>query len=246
MSVSFRGAVMTHVSELVAISVIGSLAVLTGAAGHASQGVAPADVLAARPLQIVYEGGVVDGSCALVYMDSRVEDVMLYFVTSARLFKTPDGQPLPDARAIRVTLDGGNQVTVGRQDVFLPIGNLVDVAVLRAEAPYAAVLPGTMSFDAPPPAGSDFLIAGYDDGGALATVAEHVRFLSTRLVVGDRDVSGLAGCLGAPAISADGIFGVVSECDAGRAPVVTLLALASPFLARHVPGLMVRPTLRER
>lgn len=31
-----------------------------------------------------------------------------------------------------------------------------------------------------------------------------------------------------------------------RAPVITLLSMAHPLIARHVPGLMVRPTLRER
>ena len=31
-----------------------------------------------------------------------------------------------------------------------------------------------------------------------------------------------------------------------RAPVITLQSMAYPLIARHVPGLMVRPTLRER
>jgi len=226
-----------------AIALICSLAVLPVAPGRVAAAGTPADALAARPLHLVHESGTVDGTCALVYAESRVQDVVLYFITSARLFKTPDGETLPSARAMRVTLEGGSEVTVRRQDVFLPMGNLVDLAVLRAEAPADTYLPRIMTFD-PPPAGSDFSIAGYDRSGALATIAEHVRFTSTRIVVGDRAAAGLVGCVGAPAISEDGIFGVVSECDADRAPVITLLAVAYPLIDRHVPGLMVRPTMR--
>jgi hypothetical protein len=228
-----------------AISLVCSLGILTGVPGRAAAASAPADARAARPLQLVYESRTFDGTCALVHAESREHDVALYFITSARLFKTAEGEPLPPARAIRVTLDDGSEVAVRHEDVFLPMGNLVDVAVLRAAAPSATFVPGAMTFAAPP-SGSDFLIAGYDRDGAQATIAEHARFVSTRLVVGDRDASGLAGCVGAPAISADGIYGVVSECDVNRAPVITLLSMAYPLIARHVPGLMVRPTLRER
>ena len=52
-----------------------------------------------------------------------------------------------------------------------------------------------------------------------------------------------AAIAGAPAISEDGIYGVVSECEANRAPVITLLAVAHSFIARQVPGLTIRPTL---
>jgi hypothetical protein len=51
---------------------------------------------------------------------------------------------------------------------------------------------------------------------------------------------------GAPAISADGIYGIVTDCDVNRAPIVMPLAVAYSFLARHVPDLMTRPTVTER
>jgi hypothetical protein len=101
-----------------------------------------------------------------------------------------------------------------------------------------------MTFTAPPP-GSEFLIAGYDRDGAQATMAEHARLVSTRLVVDDREASWLAGCVGAPAISAAGIEGVVSERNLNRA-VVTLLSMICPLIARQSPGLRVGPTPRER
>lgn len=220
---------------------IGLLSLPARAAGAS----APSDVRAARPLQIVRASGTLEGTCALVYAEPGEDDVLLYFVTAARLFKTAEGEPLAPARAIRVTLGDGRTVPVQREDVFLPMGNFVDIAVLRATAPNATFVSGTMTFSVPPP-GRDFLIAGYDRNGVPATVTEHVRFVSTRLVVGDRDASGLEGCVGAPAISADGIYGIVTDCDVNRAPIVMPLAVAYSFLARHVPDLMTRPTVTER
>ena len=220
---------------------IGLLSLPVRAAGAS----APADLRAARPLQIVRDSGTLEGTCAIVYADPVEDDVLLYFVTASRLFKTAEGEPLAPARAVRVTLEDGSAVSVRHEDVFLPVGNFLDVAVLRAVAPRTASVSGTMTFSVPPP-GREFLIAGYDRGGVPATVIEHVRFVSTRLVVGDRDASGLMGCVGAPAISADGIFGIVTECDVNRAPIVMPLAVGYSFLARHVPDLMIRPTATER
>lgn len=99
---------------------------------------------------------------------------------------------------------------------------------------------------APPAIASAFEIAGYDGAGNPATITAHVRFASTRLLVGDRDISGLAGCIGAPAIGLDGLYGIVSECEPNRAPVITRLSMAYSFLARNLPGLQPRPTLKEQ
>ena len=69
------------------------------------------------------------------------------------------------------------------------------------------------------------------------TVEEHIRFESTRQVFGSRDASGLLGCVGAPAMSADGVFGVVRECEVKCCPVISLLSVARRFIERHVPQL---------
>jgi hypothetical protein len=162
---------------------------------RAADASAPADARAARPLQIVRASGTLEGTCALVYAEPGEDDVLLYFVTAGRLFRTAEGEPLAPARTVRVTLEDGSAVSVRHEDVFLPVGNFLDVAVLRAVAPRTALVTGAMTFSMPPPA-REFLIAGYDRDGAPATVTEHVRFVSTRLVVGDRDASGLKGCAG--------------------------------------------------
>ena len=54
--------------------------------------------------------------------------------------------------------------------------------------------------------------------------------------MGDRDASGILGCKGAPAIVEGRVFGLVSECAAGRTPSITPLSAARSFLSRNVPG----------
>jgi len=61
------------------------------------------------------------------------------------------------------------------------------------------------------------------------------------LVVGDGGVSELDGCIGTPATAA-GVFGVVTSCDAGRLPLVTLLRQARPFISYYIPALATPPT----
>jgi hypothetical protein len=221
------------------------LAVLVSGATVRGTGRAPDDGRAARPLRVVYEHRVFDATCALIHTEPSDDGLALYFVTSARLFKTAEGEPFRPASAVQITLEDGTEIAVRREDVSLPIGNLVDIAVLRAEVPLAAVAAGSITFDPPAPA-SAFVIAGFDADGAPATIAAHVRFASTRLIVGNRDASPIAGCVGAPALGDDGIFGVVSECDANRAVVITPLSVAYAFVVKHVPGLSGRLTLRDQ
>ena len=226
-------------------SMIGLLLLfLTAPVPQAGAGNAPDDARAARPLRVIYDGRVFDATCALIHTEPSGNGLALYFVTSARLFKTADGGPFRPAAAVYVTLEDGTEIAVRREDIALPIGNLVDIAVLRAEVPNTTVAAGSMTFDPPAPA-SGFIVAGYDGDSAPATIAAHVRFASTRLIIGDRDASAIAGCIGAPALDDEGIFGVVSECDGNRAVVITPLSIAYAFIVRHVPGLVGRPTLRD-
>jgi hypothetical protein len=200
---------------------------------------------AAARLEVVYESGTFEGTCALIYAEPSEDAATLYFVTSSRLFKTPHGQAFLPPRTVRVILANGDVIPVPRGGIVLPMGTLVDVAILRVTAPTAPLAPTSLNLDTPS-AGEPFEVAGYDREGLPASVPQHVRFRSTRLVVGDRDASGLAGCVGAPALNADGIYGIVSECDANRPPVVTLLSMACALLARTIPGALARTTLRNQ
>jgi len=198
---------------------------------------------AAARLQVAYPNATIDATCALIDLAPGDGHTTLYFLTSAQPFRTVRGDPFPPPQSIVITLTDGETIVVPRAGVVLPLGSLVDIALLRVDVAIPPASPSLITFDAPP-AGSRFRIDGYDRDGATASVAENARFVSTRYLIGDRDAAGLGGCLGAPAFFEGSLFGVVSDCGPQRAPTITLLSFVYPFLERHVPNLLVRPTLR--
>jgi hypothetical protein len=219
------------------------LALVLTLAGGAFRSDDRPEIRAAFPLRVVYERAALDGVCALVAVEANANGAALYFITSARLFKTAQGDVLAPASEVRVIMDDGTEVNVPREYRYLPMGSFTDVAVLRADVATSDLVPAAMGFSVPPP-GRAVEIAAYTGAGMRRVEAQHVRFTSTRFIVGDRDLSNLA-CVGAPAIDGDEIVGVVSECEPGRAPLITPLSIAFSFLARQIPGVIGRPTLRE-
>jgi hypothetical protein len=186
-------------------------------------------------IRVVSDAGEVHGTAMLVRREDASAGAVLYFLTSARLFRAPDGDRQRVSKTIELRLDETRTLNVRREDAFFAGNGLVDVAVLRATAADAPPLqPRPIVFN-PPPVGTVFLLSGIDDTGGVKTVAKHVRFESTLLVVGDRDASDLVGCVGAPAIAPDGVFGIVRECEAHRPPVISLLSMVQSFLERYVP-----------
>jgi len=187
-------------------------------------------------VRVVGDAGVVHGTAALIRRDDRDDDTILYFLTSAHLLRAADrGQRLSDA--IQLRLDETCTVEAKREDVLFAGNDFVDVAIVRVSgARIPSLHPRPLQYDAPP-LGSVFLISAVDETGSVKTVSQHVGFESTLLVTGDRVAPDLAGCTGAPAIGPSGIFGVVRECEAGRPPVVSLLAMAQSVLQRYVPRL---------
>jgi len=186
-------------------------------------------------LRIVRDAGNEYGTAVLIHREDRGDNALLYFLTSSCLFRTADGEPLPRARAVELLVDETRTLDVKHEDLFMPVGSCVDVAVFRVTAAATTTLaPRPVVYDAPS-AGADFLVSGYDRNGLPATLAGHIRFRSTLLASGDRDVSVLRGCVGAPAISQEGVFGIVSQCAANRSPVISLLSMARGFIERNVP-----------
>jgi hypothetical protein len=179
----------------------------------------------------------IQGTAVTVRRQDLGEGVVLYFLTAAHLLRGENGAPLPSG-AIHLLVDEGRTVAIEHQDVFVPIGSLVDIAVLRttlahtrlAATPIAYMTP---SFD------DGFVISGFDEEHEPTTAAQQVRFVSTLLAVGDRDVSGVPGCAGAPAISTAGVFGIVTQCDAHRPPVISLLLISRSFIERVIPAVAV-------
>lgn len=193
-------------------------------------------------LRIVQDGVITNATCVLIHRDNRTDGVVLYFVTAAHLFKRTTGEAPPRVTAMNVVVDEGHAITIDPDDLVLPTGNPVDIAVFRAVVTHTTLVPQAVLFE-PPVSGSVFLIAGRDDAGALVTLAERVRRRATAVVVGDRDASALTGCEGAPAVGEAGMFGIVSQCEAGRLPIVTLFSIAHDWISRHVPGLFDRPSV---
>jgi hypothetical protein len=205
---------------------------LTPAAAPGETGDPPAEGSAVR-LRVGTDAGV-NGTGVLIHRDDRRPEVVLYFLTSSRLFRADDGEALPRAQPVRVWLDAEHTLDLKREDVFIPAGPVIDVVVLRATAAATRLVARPISYESPS-VGDVFLVAGHDRNGVPTMVAERIRFESTLLAVGDRDASALFGCVGAPAVSQHAVFGLVTECNAGRAPVIALLSMARSFIERHLP-----------
>jgi hypothetical protein len=162
--------------------------------------------------------------------------VTLYFITTAHLFRDDDGMGLP--RAQRITVEGRPAVTleVNPQDIEVPRGTLSDIALLRVVVADSKLVPRQVTFTAPD-AGALFFVGGRDDQGRPVALLQHVAHRSTVRILGDRDVTEIAACAGAPAVSEAGIFGVVAHCQPGRGPEIALFEVARSWLTRRVPGL---------
>lgn len=224
----------TSLSACILLLVLGALT--PSPAGGASTGESVV------PLRILSDAGEVRGTAVVVRREDRGGNAVFYLLTSSRLFQTPEGEL--DVRPVRVRLANGRTIEVKPSDVMLPRGSIVEVAVLGVETPALELAPKPIDYEAPS-VGSVFVIAGLDEKGAPKTVAEHVRFESTLLAVGDRELSALTGCVGAPAISLSGVVGIVRECEPGRSPVISLLAMARPFIERFLPRVTFAPAIPQ-
>jgi hypothetical protein len=192
-------------------------------------------------LQVVTDAGAIDGSAVIIHRDDRGSDVVLYILTSSRLFRGPEGAALSRAHPVQVWLDAEHTLDVGREDVFIPGGPVIDVVVLRATTAATRLVARPISYETPS-VGEAFLVAGHDRSGTPTMIAERIRFQSTLLATGDRDASTLFGCVGAPAISQQGVFGLITECHAGRAPIIALFSMARSFIERHLPRATSQPS----
>jgi len=231
-----------RITRGVVAAVLGALtmAPYSGQANEAGQSASLAS------LRIMTEAGEAHGTAVLIGREDRAADATLDFLTSGGLFRGQEGEREQPARTIQLRLDAERTVEVKRENVFLSRVGLVDLAVLRVTAVKDTTLrPTSVSYD-PPPAGAVFIVSGMDDSGTHASIAEHARFQSTLLVVGDRDASGVKNCVGAPALSPQGVFGIVRECEPNRSPVISLLSMARPFLERHLPKQTTSPALTSQ
>jgi hypothetical protein len=184
-------------------------------------------------LHVVAETFDTHGSAVLVGRDDTPTGTVLYFLTSSRNL-SPRDAPEASPSLVQLSTDA-ETLNVGREDIRRARGGIVDVAVLRTTVPQdMPAVPKPVSYTSPP-LDSVFIIAVPDGFGAMRSIPQHVRFVSTLFVTGDRDISDVPGCVGAPAIAPDGVFGVVHECEPNRSPVISLLAVGQSLLERVLP-----------
>jgi hypothetical protein len=186
-------------------------------------------------LRLVRDIAEEHGTAVLIRHDLHGSETVLHFLTSSRLFRTAQGDRRAGARPIELLLDGQDPLEVERADVLMASGGgCVDIAVFRVTTRVpTALVPQRVIYDAPH-AGGGFFILGFDRSGGSTQVAAHIRFRSTLMAIADRDVSSLPGCVGAPAVvAAEGVFGVINECQPNRPPVISLLSVARHFIERY-------------
>jgi hypothetical protein len=192
-------------------------------------------------IQITGTGGSITGTCFLIHRDTRADGITMYFMTASQLFDLERlGERQTRAVHVRISLGTSNIVETSGVNVVFPAGveGGLDLAVVKAIVSSTSIIPVAVSLE-PPALDETFLIRGYRRG-ELTLLGERVRFRSTRLATGHRTAMDVTGLIGSPAMTERGVFGVLTECSATRAPVITLLSAAAGFLARALPGLDTR------
>ncbi len=191
-------------------------------------------------LTLVRDSGTTTANCVLVRRDGGPPATTLYFVTPAHLFKDARRQPLPAALSMKVDLDG-IRIEVEPDDLSLPVGDAIDIAVFKATTPLRT--PAAFPLTAITPiVGERFVIAGVDAAGMPVRSEQHVTRRATLVAVGDRELTHRA-CEGAPATLEGHAFGFVVKCERGAAPSVLPLSGVVQWIGRHVPGGLVLSTL---
>lgn len=116
----------------------------------------------------------------------------------------------------------------------------LNIAVIRVMIEKSELVPAAVTLD-PPNEGELFFVVAYNTAGAPIVVAQRARNVSARSALGDLEMPSAAGCVGAPAFTEKGMFGIVSECRTGQPPLITLLSAASGLLRRLIPRLDLGP-----
>jgi hypothetical protein len=200
----------------------------------------------ALSLTLVRDHQPIQATCVLVRRDVREPDIVLYFVTAGHLFKSPEGDALSYPQSITVNVSPTVGLAVRPADVSLPHGDLVDVAVFQITLRDTALRPPSLTLVAPS-ARDAFTVLGFDLSGRPQQSPQHVSRVATLALIGDRPLSGLVGCAGAPVVAERAVFGFVGKCGPYERPVIVPFAAIASWINRYVPGgLMLRQALMSR
>ena len=201
----------------------GVLSALTIFAAQSDRRIADANDAAVVQLKLEIEHKETLASAVLVYREDGPREAVLYFLTSESLLRNQSATPLisiPDSEG-----ENGDGTTVA------------DIAVLRILTANSSLAPARVTLDSPR-LGELFFIVSHDAAGARVIVQQHVGVMSERFVVGDIELQ-TPTCVGAPAFSDIGVFGIVTQCGPNRPTIVTLLSASRDLLRRLIPSLDV-------
>ena len=175
-------------------------------------------------LQLTVENKKTVTSAVLVDREDSPQGVVLYFLTSDSLVRDRSVTPSPSIS----DYEGEMEVQASAPSI----------AVLRILTESSSLVPARVTFESPDP-GAPFFIVSHDAAGAQVIIPQHIGMMSGGFAAGDVDMR-VAACVGAPAFSEKGVFGIVSECETNRPPLITLLSAEKGLVLRLVPGLDVR------
>lgn len=199
----------------------GALSALAAVAAQSDRQFANGDQPAVVRLRLETDRTETTASAVLVHREDGPQQAVLYFLTSDSLLRDPS---VPPPLLVPETEGESWGETPGP-----------DIAVLRILTASSSLVPARVTLD-PPRLGELFVIVSHDAAGARVVVHQRIGMVSERVAAGDTELQ-TATCVGAPAFSEKGVFGIVTQCEPNRPPIVTLLSAATDLLRRLIPAL---------
>lgn len=164
-------------------------------------------------------------SAVLVHREDGAGGVVLFFLTSETVLH-------PTSIALRSEPE--------EEGTSRPDDSTLNIAVIRVLIEKSALVPAAVALD-PPREGAPFFIVTFDASGSPIVVAQRTQKVSARTTTGDLELPVAVGCVGAPAFTEQGVFGIVSDCRTGQPPTITRLSAARALLRRLIPRLDLGP-----
>jgi hypothetical protein len=130
-------------------------------------------------VEISRAGTQTAATASLIHRHQEPTGTALYFLTAGHLFREPTGARLPNPDAVGI-VGRGRTVAVRPQDVILPPGTVVDIALLRVVVADTNLQPAAATSVAPAP-GEEFRVKGFGADGAPLESVQRVRIKTSAL-----------------------------------------------------------------
>jgi hypothetical protein len=223
------------VSVFTAIGLIASVASAADAAAYAS--------VASLKIEIRGPRGTSAGTCVLIDRAFEGSRLVGRFLTAQRLFDSSVvGAWRSHELRVRVFLDDTTVLDVDGGSVTFPARSdgSPGLALVKASLPRASDSIAPVSF-AWPSGIAAYVLKGHRTDRAIVLTGNGGSGSTTPATIEGRIPLDLSNCLGAPAISEAGVFGIATECAPGRPPVIAALSTARTFLTRVLPAWQPSP-----